>query len=241
MRPHWRQVDWKPQPPLRLAQLWMPRGRRRDEREHAGAAQSQHHLRVLQAHRLHDERGPDRPRLEQVRMVAHLSELHQHIHHPHEVAPRQRCSRAASGEEILVKELLSPAKVAVHEVLELLRQLLCNILLQPPQEKRAHDGVEPPDQSSIDAAVVLDHVVQRVAEPVAELGPVREDVGHQKMHQSPKLHQRVLQGRASQQESPLRVEADQRVPPLALEVLDVVGLVQDEVVPLLPPKAAGVF
>lgn len=59
-----------------------------------------------------------------------------------------------------------------------------------------------------------------------------EDVGHEEMHQRPQLHQAVLQRGAREQQPPLRVESQERLPPLALEVLDVLGLVQDEMVPL---------
>ena len=46
-----------------------------------------------------------------------------------------------------------------------------------------------------------------------------------------------LQWRAGQQEAPPAAEVEQELPALALEVLDVLRLVEDEVVPLLAPEA----
>ena len=68
-----------------------------------------------------------------------------------------------------------------------------------------------------------------------------EDPRHQEVHQRPQLHQVVLQRRARQQQSTLRLEVQQELPTLTLEVLDVLRLVEDEVVPLLPPEAGVVL
>ncbi len=54
------------------------------------------------------------------------------------------------------------------------------------------------------------------------------------MHEGPELHEIVLQGRARDEQAALRVEVEQRLPPLALPVLDHVRLIQDEILPLLP-------
>lgn len=45
-----------------------------------------------------------------------------------------------------------------------------------------------------------------------------------------------LQGGPCDEQAPLAVEAQQRLPALALPVLDHVRLVQDQVAPLLAPK-----
>ena len=62
--------------------------------------------------------------------------------------------------------------------------------------------------------VPFDHGGQRVAEPVFELGHRIKHVWHEKMQQRPQLHHGILQWRAGQQQPPLRVEMQQRVPPL---------------------------
>lgn len=59
-----------------------------------------------------------------------------------------------------------------------------------------------------------------------------EDVGHEEVHERPQLHQAVLQRGPREEETPLGVERQQRLPPLALEVLDVLSFVQDQVIPL---------
>lgn len=52
-----------------------------------------------------------------------------------------------------------------------------------------------------------------------------EDVGHEEVHERPQLHEAVLQGGPREEKPPLGVEGQQGLPPLALEVLDVLGLV----------------
>ncbi len=53
------------------------------------------------------------------------------------------------------------------------------------------------------------------------------------MHERPELHERILKWCARQKEAPLAVECEQRLPALGLEVLNVLGLIEDEVFPLL--------
>jgi len=67
----------------------------------------------------------------------------------------------------------------------------------------------------------------RVGEPVLELFVALEDVGHEEVEQTPELHEVVLERRAREQQPPLGVEVEQRLPALRAEVLDVVGLVKD--------------
>lgn len=61
------------------------------------------------------------------------------------------------------------------------------------------------------------------------------------MEKGPKLKKCVLQGRPRQQQSSLSVETDQCLPPLALEVLDVLGFVENEVIPTLALECEGVL
>lgn len=61
------------------------------------------------------------------------------------------------------------------------------------------------------------------------------------MHEGPQLHDIILQGGARQQQSPFGVEPEQGLPPLAFEVLNVLGFIQDHIVPLLPSEGEVVL
>jgi hypothetical protein len=66
----------------------------------------------------------------------------------------------------------------------------------------------------------LNDVVHRICEPVGELLARSKDVRHKKMKQRPKLHQTILERSTRKQKSPLGVEVNQRLPALALKVLE---------------------
>ena len=76
----------------------------------------------------------------------------------------------------------------------------------------------------------------RGTKPLLELCVGLEDLRHQEMHQRPQLHEVVLQRGASEKQAAPTGEAEQRLPSLGLKVLDLVRLVQDHVLPLLPTK-----
>lgn len=61
------------------------------------------------------------------------------------------------------------------------------------------------------------------------------------MKERPQLHQIVLQWGTSEQEAPLSVKVDQRLPPLALKILNILRFVQDQIVPLLPLEGEGIL
>lgn len=84
--------------------------------------------------------------------------------------------------------------------------------------------VQPLDERVVVVPAALDHAREGVAEPLPEL-PVRlEHVGHEEVHQRPQLHQVVLERGAGQQQTVGGLEVQQHLPPLGLEVLDVLGL-----------------
>ena len=89
--------------------------------------------------------------------------------------------------------------------------------------------------------ILRNGLVEGVREPLLEVLLAAEDLGHQEMHEGPQLHDIILQGGTSEQESPFGVEPEQGLPPLAFEVLDVLGLVQDHIVPFLPPEGKVVL
>lgn len=63
-----------------------------------------------------------------------------------------------------------------------------------------------------------------------------EHVRHEEVHERPELHEVVLERRAGEEEAPLRLKVEQRLPPLRLEVFDVLRLVENEVFPLFASK-----
>ena len=84
--------------------------------------------------------------------------------------------------------------------------------------------------------VLCDGLVEGVREPLLEVLLAAEDVRHEEVHEGPKLHHVVLKRRPCQQQSSLGVESKQGLPPLALEVLNILGLIEDHVIPLLPSE-----
>mmetsp|Transcript_5126 Transcript_5126/g.14694 ORF Transcript_5126/g.14694 Transcript_5126/m.14694 type:complete len:252 (-) Transcript_5126:407-1162(-) len=121
-------------------------------------------------------------------------------------------------------------------MLVLLRELLFHVFLQATQQKWPQDRMKPSDDGLVVLGRSLDHAGERVGEPVLELGVGRKHLRHKKMHQRPQFHEIVLERRSSDQQAPLRVEVEERLPPLRLPVLDHVRLVQDEIFPFLAPK-----
>lgn len=70
-------------------------------------------------------------------------------------------------------------------------------LFHAPQDKRPQDAVKPADKLSIDARLALHHAGQGVAKPALKLCMAGEDMGHEKMHEAPELHEVVLEGGSS--------------------------------------------
>lgn len=58
----------------------------------------------------------------------YLSQLHEDVHHPHEVSPLQGGARGRPRHELLVEGGLPAAEAAHHHVLVLARQLLLHVL-----------------------------------------------------------------------------------------------------------------
>jgi len=56
------------------------------------------------------------------------------------------------------------------------------------------------------------------------------------VHQTPQLHYVVLERCSRQEQSSPRVEAEHGLPPLTLEVLNVLSLVENHVVPFFPSE-----
>ena len=88
---------------------------------------------------------------------------------------------------------------------------------------------------------MVNRLCERVGEPLFEILHVGEDVGHQEMHETPQLHHVVLQWCSCDQESSLGVEPQEGLPSLRLEILYVLSLIQDHVVPLFSPEGKVVL
>ena len=118
-------------------------------------------------------------------------------------------------------------------MLDFLRQLFLDITLHSAQEERSQDRLQLLDDADVERLVLVNTLAERVREPLFKVLLVAEDLRHQEVHERPELHHIILQGCASQQKSTLGVEAKECLPALRLEILDVLGLVEDHVVPLL--------
>ena len=185
----------------------------------------------------------DGPALEQVRVVADLAERHQHVHDA-EVGPGlEGVPGLAAGHVVLVQLPLPLAEPAGHQVLELGRQVLLDFGLEAAQEEGPQDAVQPLHDALVPEVgpARLDDVGEGCQEPRLELVVAGEDVGHEEVEERPELHQVVLQGGASEEEAPLGGEVEQRPPALRAPVLDHVGLVEDQKVPLLAQEEPGVL
>ena len=80
---------------------------------------------------LHDKGGERGPRLKQIRMVATLAQLHQHVDHGQKVAAVQRLPGLGPRHKVVVEEALTLGQRALDQVLVLLGQLFLNLALQP--------------------------------------------------------------------------------------------------------------
>lgn len=89
---------------------------------------------------------------------------------------------------------------------------------------------------NIQSLILSDRLVERVREPLFEVLLAAEYLRHQEMHERPKFHHIVLQWSSSQKKSSLCIKSKKSLPPLTFKVLDILGLIQDHIVPLLPSK-----
>mmetsp|Transcript_41676 Transcript_41676/g.114833 ORF Transcript_41676/g.114833 Transcript_41676/m.114833 type:complete len:297 (+) Transcript_41676:818-1708(+) len=169
--------------------------------------------------------GVDRP-LEEVRVVAALAELHQHVLQPHLLA-------GALGElpleQVLVHLLLPVREPREQNVLVLFGQADLDVRLEPPQQKRPQDLVELGDDRVLELAlhdlllvVVLGEVE---VEPRLERVEVVEDVRQQEVEQRPQLGQVVLQRRAGQEQPEGHGDAAERFRKRRRFILEPVPLV----------------
>jgi hypothetical protein len=98
--------------------------------------------------------------------AVHLPQLHEDVHHPHVVSPREQGPGRGPGHELFIEELLSPRQLAHHNMLYFTGQLFLHVFLESSEEEGSHDAVQAGNEVIVDASVALHHVAQRVAEPV---------------------------------------------------------------------------
>jgi hypothetical protein len=83
---------------------------------------------------------------------------------------------------------------------------------------------------------MVDGLVEGVREPFFEILLAAENGWHEEVHQGPELHDIVLQWRPRQQQSAFGVEPKQGLPSLTLKIFDILGFIENHVVPLLSPE-----
>jgi hypothetical protein len=92
---------------------------------------------------LHDERRFDRARLEQVRVVAHLPELHEDVHDAEEVRGIvEGLSSLVRVDVLIVEKPLASRELTLDNVLHLLRELLLNVTLHASQQEGPQDTLK---------------------------------------------------------------------------------------------------
>jgi len=146
----------------------------------------------------HYERGFNGARLEKIRMVTDLSELHEHVHDGEEVRVGQRILGPVTVDVLIVQEALSSAQVALDNVLDLFRQLLLDISFHSAEKERPENRLELLNDADVERLVLINTLAEGVREPLLEVLLVAEDLRHQEVHQRPQFHHVVLQRRASQ-------------------------------------------
>lgn len=88
-------------------------------------------------------------------MIAHFPQLHEHAHDAEEVTVCEDVPCLIKIYVLVIEESLSPREVALHNMLDLLWQLLLNVFFHPPEEKWSKDGLKFLDHSEIEAFVLV--------------------------------------------------------------------------------------
>ena len=105
--------------------------------------------------------------------------------------------------KVIIKKPLSLGEATAHHMLIFLGHLFLNINLYPPEQERSQHLVKPLNQAFIVLLTALDHSCQWVGKPFFEFPVGLENMGHEEVHERPQLHQAVLEGRSSQQQTPM--------------------------------------
>ena len=169
---------------------------------------------------------------EEERVVAELLQLDDDVQQGgaaralHALVERREVARDDVAVVLALERRLRDAE----DELLLLRQVLLDVALDAPQQVRLDELVQLGD-------LVL---VGQGAVPPLELVQRRELLRHQEVQQRPELADRVLQGRARDQQAELGAHLLQARVQLRVEVLQAVRLVHDHVEPADLPEELGV-
>ena len=209
--------------------------RHRREEQHAVAARLELGEQLVHHHELArvgdhvlalDKRRAGLGAVEEVRMVAHLAEVHHDVLHA-----RRAHLLARRGERRQVAQQHAPVQVHLHRRerqvdrrLRLGRQPLFDVRLQPAEQAALQQPVQLADERLVDVARL------RVEGGVEKVGG-REDIGEEEVEQRPQLMQVVLDRRARQQQPARRPYLAEEPRELRVLILEAMRLVDDEASP----------
>ncbi len=140
-------------------------------------------------------------------------------------------------EKLLVHACLQGRELALHHLLHFVRQILLNVLLEPPQEKWPEHLVQPPDDQQALLLrelqpLLVARVLERGVEPLVKRLHRVEHLRQDEVQQRPELRKAVLERRARQDEPvPRPVVLRERLEELRLRVFQPVTLIDDHVRP----------
>ena len=182
-------------------------------------------------------------------MIAHLAELHQAVDDAHVVAAGKAFTGLGTRHKVIIQEALSLRQATRHHMLILLRHLLLYIRLETAKDKWPKYSVQLCDSSAgliVHGVGIFGCLAEWIREPVLKIfhvrkcstrcGHFRDALRHKEVHETPEIHEIILQGSTCEQEAALRVEAEEGLPPLGAKVFDMMSFVQHEIRPWLPTK-----
>ncbi|TFA99797.1 hypothetical protein CCMA1212_008205 [Trichoderma ghanense] len=181
--------------------------------------------------------GGDFGALEQVWMVADLSELHHQVHQGTRVLVVAHGGLFDEVHDVdLVTQVAVVGSLPIGEVAEdvqlnLVAKLLLYVLLDTTKHKRLQDHVKPLQLVLVQFRVALGVRLDVLGEPFTELVVGVKERRHDEVQQGPQLLHVVLDGGTRQQQAVSAVEAEQALPSGAGRALDGLGLVEDHVLP----------
>mmetsp|Transcript_14522 Transcript_14522/g.42533 ORF Transcript_14522/g.42533 Transcript_14522/m.42533 type:complete len:379 (+) Transcript_14522:1826-2962(+) len=170
--------------------------------------------------------------VKEVRMIAHLAQLHEDVEESDLGGSPQGVQFVrVLGQDLLVPLLLHGGQSDEQLGLLLGGEGVGDVLLDATEHERPQDGVE-----------LLDDVLLPVrpghVEPLVELLGVSKDFGKEEIQQRPQFVEVVLEGSAGDEETELGVHGPHYLAEGRILVLDPVGLVDDEVLPVDLPQWA---
>lgn len=115
-------------------------------------------------------------------MIAHLSQLHQHVHNGEEVGIDQSVLRPIIVDVLVVEKALASTQITLDDVLDLLRELLLNIAFHSSQKEGPQDRLQLLHNADIERLVLVDTLTERIGKPLFEVLLVAENLRHQEVH-----------------------------------------------------------